>query len=102
MPGSNLSEPESGTLTFDEAKELLEKCYLELAQYKACQTDCNIRNFILLPDRKRLMTVDLEYMVVLTDEKLLNFHAVGYPQDLLGSYLRMQKCLRFDGLLEAA
>jgi hypothetical protein len=93
MPGSNLSEPESGTLTFDEAKELLEKCYLELAQYKACQTDCNIRNFILLPDRKRLMTVDLE---------LLNFHAVGYPQDLLGSYLRMQKCLRFDGLLEAA
>ncbi|CAH0046381.1 unnamed protein product [Clonostachys solani] len=103
VPGAYLSDPKGATLTYDEVRDLMEKCYSELAEFSAVQTDPSTRNFVLLPGRQRLMTVDLESMIIgYPDQLLLDFDTVCSLGAVTRRYLGLQKHFRKEGFLEAA
>ncbi|VUC36983.1 unnamed protein product [Clonostachys rosea] len=103
IPGSYLSNPEGATLTYDEVRDLLEQCYKELADYDAIQTDPSTRNFVLVPDRQRLMTVDLEFMAIgYPEQTVTDFDTIASQGSALRRYLGLQKHFREEGLLEPA
>lgn len=102
LPGASLAEPDGPTLSYDEAKRRLKTCYDEISQLGAFQEDPTISNFILMPDKRRIMAVDLEYVAIDRTQEDIEYRNLSSMQASLEMYLGRQQFLRSDGYLDAA
>ncbi|CAH0022694.1 unnamed protein product [Clonostachys rhizophaga] len=102
FPGATLEQPEAAILSFSESKKLLGDSFKEMADQGAVQEDANISNFVLAPDKRRIMVVDLEYVTFPSTSEDIEYHSLSSMQTTLENYLGRQRFLRSDGYLEAA
>ncbi|KAK7212487.1 hypothetical protein V2G26_019665 [Clonostachys chloroleuca] len=103
VPGAYLSNPDGATLTYNEMRDLLERCYYELAEFSAVQINPSTRNFVLSPNRQRLMTVDLEHIIMdHPDLILLDFDSICAQGGVARTYVGLQRYYRKEGYLEPA
>jgi tRNA A-37 threonylcarbamoyl transferase component Bud32 len=101
-PGQTLEQPEAATLSSGESKRLLGDSFKQMAEQGAVQEDANISNFILAPDKRSIMAVDLEYVTFPSTSEDIEYHSLSSMQTTLENYLGRQRFLRSDGYLEAA
>ncbi|CAH0046325.1 unnamed protein product [Clonostachys solani] len=100
--GDTLEKPEAATLSFSESKRLLGDFFKEMADHGAVQEDADISNFILDPDERSIMAVDLEYVTFPSTSEDIEYLSLSSMQTTLENYLGRQRFLRSEGYLEAA
>ncbi|CAG9986378.1 unnamed protein product [Clonostachys byssicola] len=103
VPGAYLSNPDGATLTYDELRDLLERCFYDLSEFSAVQTNPSTRNFVVSPDRQSLTAVDLENIHIgYPEPTLLDFDSLCTQGGVTRKYVGSQRFYRQEGYLEPA